>query len=247
MLPMNYPVEEIRKKFEELVIFPAKFMVSNFAHRSLQIIALILKDCMVTGRFAPVFFTYMRLNYDGYFRSCSSDDLGETRDGWDKYYMTRDAVICLKRCDALGIDVPSEVRQRCERMKLSYNYYWGKSEGMFGGGESGCWKYGILSENELFKDVCILDEQQDMSAFAHIKEEQSRYNTLSLMYYLAHSDEEDVSFVRLCIKHGAKLDEACEQAVREMEREAQKNFKQTRFGTILRRTAFISSLESRLL
>ena len=243
MLPSGYPMADILNLTEKMVVFPKQFLVSRFTHRSFQIISLILKECMLTGRFATAFFKYMsQMNYDGYFRSGASDD-GETRDGWDKYYMTRDVVICLKRCDSLKIAVPDNVRRTCERMKLSYNYYYGKNKGMFIGGKNGCWEYGILSEPELFKDICILDDDLEEKNFANIKEEHSRYNTASLVYYLTHSDEEDLSFIKLCVENFAKLDIACSQAILVINSDTEIHSKQTHLKNVVRRIEFIKTLK----
>lgn len=236
LLPLNYPMENILNVAKDIVFFPKKYMVSNFSHRSFQISLLILQYCMDSGRFAPIFFELMNLyKFDAYFRSAVSDDLGETRDGWDKYYMTRDAVICLKKCDAKGITVPVSVRATCEKMKISYHYYWGKAYA------GGCSKE-LFSEPELLKDVCILPTEKDNLYF--IKGCQ-KYNNCSLIYYLTHSDEEDVSFIKTCIDNFAELDFACDQAILAINSDAEKHFNQTQIKNVVRRIEFIKKLKQK--
>lgn len=233
MLPLSYPMDDILEKARQIVLFPQKYMVSNFSHRSFQISFLMLSHCMDTGRFAPVFFDLAGLyKFDAYFRSAASDDMGETRDGWDKYYMTRDAVICLKKCDAKGISVPQEVRSTCEKMKLSYHYYWGKEY------SGGCSRE-LFSEPELLKDLCILPEEKDDPFFA---EGRRQYNNRSLIYYLTHSDEEDMSFIKLCVDNLAELDYACEQAVLAIKENVDPRFDATKLVNVTRRIEFIQSL-----
>ena len=228
-------MEDILNVAKEIILFPRKYMVSKFSHRSFQISLLILQHCMDSGRFAPVFFELMQLyKFNGYFISGVSDDIGETRDGWDKYYMTRDAAICLKKCDINHIPVPEQVRITCELMKLTYHYYMGKAYA------GGCSKK-LFSEPELLKDVCILPARKDNQAF---KEGCNKdYNNQSLIYYLTHSDEEDLSFIKLCIDNFAELDFACEQAILAINSDAEKHFNQTQLKNVVRRIEFIKSLK----
>ena len=236
LLPIDYPMNDILDVAKEMVLYPKKYMVSNFSHRSFQISFLILQHCMDTGRFAAVFFELMSLyKFNGYFASAASDDMGETRDGWDKYYMTRDAVICLKKCDAKQIPVPDHVRITCELMKLTYHYYWGREPS---------WKCvkELFSDPELSKDVCVLPIEKDEKTF--IEGCNRNYNNRSLIYYLTHSDEEDLSFIKLCIDNYAELDYACEQAILAINSDAEKYFKQTQLKNIVRRIEFIESLKN---
>lgn len=214
-LPLNTSVNDLISILEEIIRFPRTLMCSEFAHRSFQISLLLLRDIMKTGRFQSVFYTFMRqLNYSYYFMSSASDLNGETRDGWDKYYMARDAAICLKALLSLGVSVPDDVRAECERMKLTYNYYLGKREGMFSdSGSSGPFSYGILANRELYKDVCTYTpsefEKQPEGRFKELEKDLVHYNTTSLRYYLAHGEDNDDEFVRTCADYHADIATAC--------------------------------------
>ena len=202
LFPMNEGLEDLRGKLKEIVRYPVSLMCSRLAHCSFQISALLLKELMLTGRFSDVFFSFIeQLNFSGYFMSSASDMDGETRDGWDKYYMTRDVVICLKELDRLSVPVPSSVRSQCERMKLTYSFYFGRySDGMFSGMENNQWGYGILCEKELYKDICEYEPENEL-----MRELKTNYNTKSLLYYFINGDDEDESFVQKCITHSADI------------------------------------------
>lgn len=209
LFPEAYPVDALVETLKKLVMLPREYVVSSFAHRSFQISLLILRHVMDSGRFREAFFALMGSFYfAGYFKSMASDD-GETRDGWDKYYMARDAAVCLKKLDQAGFDVPENVRNNCQNMKLTYIYCnRGLEDSMFYGGTEGHSYYGILCENELLKDVCELTGEVDEAAAAL----QSRYNTASLQFYLTHSDEEDLQYIRLCAQNRADVRLACDRA-----------------------------------
>ena len=218
LFPLDFPIDDLIEKFKEIAIYPKKYLVSRYAHRSLQVVFLTLRYIMDSGRYKDAFFSVMQAtNFAGYFTSRASDD-GETRDGWDKYYMTRDAVICLKKLDRMGIPVPDAVRVSCEKMKLTYNFAGGSpDDGMFYGYSKNHWSYGILSEPELFKDICILNDPQTMIGTADINTLLSHYNTTSLRFYLVNSDEEDLSFIKQCTQHQADLSAACRQAIQDIQ------------------------------
>lgn len=217
--PLTDPVEDLVEKLSEIVLFPKNYVVSRYAHRSFQISMLILSRVMDSGRYAPVFYNLMRaFPFAAYFTSHASDD-GETRDGWDKYYLTRDAVICLKKLEKLGIAVPSDVRKACEEMKLTYFYDRAAPEGgMFFDDTdtgSGTWTYGILCEKELFKDLCTLDLSEEGVSESK-RRLLCRYNTASLRFYLANSAETDLDFIRRCISLHADPAKAEALAIQEI-------------------------------
>lgn len=206
LLPKEYCVDSLVEKLTEIVTFPRSYMVSRFSHRSFQISALLLSFCMESGRFNSVFISFMQqISYDAYFRSRASDD-GETQDGWDKYYMTRDVVKCLKKCDTIKYPVPDEVRRRCERMKLCYLYYNGDPDG-------GC-GHDTLEDDELLKDVCVLDDENNQA----LRLRRSIYNTNCLKRYLSVGEDEDFDYVRKCTDNYAVLGKACQEAVAAIEK-----------------------------
>ncbi len=226
LLPLSYPLDVIKAKITEIVIFPRKEIVSCFFSRSRQITAFFLREIMRSGRFNFAFILLMQgIRYDGFFRSRASDD-AETRDGWDKYYMTRDVCICLKECDKINYPVPDDIRQTCERMKLSYHYYHGKP--FIGCGEE-------LYERELTKDLCILSDEENEKYFPEIKIHRSIYNTGSLASYLSDNDERDIDFIKKAIENLADLQKACERALEKLRRKPQTT-------TILRRIEFIQQI-----
>ena len=242
LLPNNYPVEKIKEKLSDIISFPKTLMCSRFSHRSFEALALMFSRFIKTPRFASEFFEFIsQLNFDGYFRSRASDEF-ETRDGWDKYYMTLFSVISLKKYDQLGVAVPEKVRRTCERMKLSYNYYHGMNDGMFNNGSSGCWKYGILSEPQLFKDICILDDEAEADNFPAVKTERSLYNSLSLLYYLTESDEEDLEFIRLCHKNLVDVAKVSKQAMQDIFTQTKKLGENADLKNAARRIEFIASV-----
>lgn len=177
-------------------------MCSEFAHRSFQITALMFRELLVNGRLKDVFYDFiLQLSYANYFKSSASDLDGETRDGWDKYYMTRDVNYCIKKLDLLNIEVPDNVRMRCEAMKLTFCYYRGDpKEGMLQYSD-------ILKEEGFYKDICILDTNDSFECKL-----KKSYNTLSLQYYLEKSNDYDWDFINGCIENLADLTEACSAA-----------------------------------
>lgn len=197
LLPESQPVADLKEKLTEIVTFPYSLMCSEFSHRSFQISLFLLSDLMETGRFAEVFFTFMgQFSFSGYFMSCASDMDGETRDGWDKFYMAKFAAICLKKLDKRGVTVPDHVRRECERMKLTYNFYMGKNDGMFSlKWSEACdmWHFGILYHDEMYKDICVYTPEN-----ALMTELKTNYNTQSLCFFLIYGEDEDDSFVRAC-------------------------------------------------
>ena len=247
MFPADYPIEPLVQKLTEIVTFPRSHIVSRYAHRSLQISLFLLSKILDSGRFAKAFFAVINItNFSGYFTSRASDD-GETRDGWDKYYMTRDAAICIKKLDKLGIPIPDGIRYECERMKLTYNFMSGDpDEGMFYGETDGCWNYGILSEPGMFKDVCIIGDAEGTIGVSRtsIMPLLVKYNSLSLSFYLANSDEEDISFIKRCIDNHADLIKACDNAILSINK-GKTDHRRGRLSDALRRIEFIRSLPER--
>ena len=179
---------------------------------------------MKSGRFAPVLFKIMENGGPaGYFTSRASDD-GETRDGWDKYYMARDAAICLKKLDKAGVSVPNNVRDACEKIKLTYNFDGCDPHGgMFYDGSDGYWMYGILSEPELFKDLCLVKDIEGKVGLADMKPLLIHYNTTSLSFYLSNSDEEDLDFIKKCVANHADLSTACDKAIENIQKRTSKS------------------------
>ena len=240
--PADYQVEPLVQKLIEIVTFPKQYIVSQYAHRSLQISLFILSEIMDSGRFADAFFaTIGGSSLASYFTSRASDD-GETRDGWDKFYMTCFAAICLKKLDKVGVAVPDEIRESCEKMKLTYNFMSGDpNEGMFYGGGTGFSRYGILSDPRLFKDICTLKSSEGTIGGVSVESLQKNYNTLSLCFYLANSDEEDMSFIEGCINNHADLTEACNQAIESIQ-SGKVDPNRGKLTNIPRRLEFIRSL-----
>lgn len=218
LFPATYPVQDLAEQLVNIVLFPKQYLVSRYAHRGMQISLFLLQQIMDSGRFRGALYALMEsISLAAYFTSRASDD-GETRDGWDKYYMARDAAICLKKLDRAGVAVPDEVRDACEKMKLTYNYYLGDPMGgMFYGGSGGNWMYGILSEPELYKDLCIVKNGGGEVGFGDLKSLQVYYNTTSLRYYLANSDEEDLELIHRCVEYHADLPEACRKALADIQ------------------------------
>lgn len=201
-LPEELFTRDISDKLREIVAYPKKWMCSEFAHRSFQITALMFRELLVNGRLKDVFYDFiLQLSYANYFKSSASDLDGETRDGWDKYYMTRDVNYCIKKLDLLNIEVPDNVRMRCEAMKLTFCYYRGDpKEGMLQYSD-------ILKEEGFYKDICILDTNDSFECKL-----KKSYNTLSLQYYLEKSNDYDWDFINGCIENLADLTEACSAA-----------------------------------
>ena len=220
-LPLSVSVDDLMGVLEEIITFPRACMHGEFAHRSFQISLSLLLCLMKTGRFRYALYTFIRqISFPRYFMSSASDLDGDTRDGWDKYFMARDAAMCVKSLQSLGVSVPSDVRAECERMKLTYHYYRCERKGMFSGGESsnlyGPFRYGVIAERGLYKDICRYvpsefgDEPKE--EFEKLEEDLVHYNTTSLRYYLAHGDDVDDSFVRNCADFHANVDCACKLA-----------------------------------
>ena len=235
LFPLDCPVDELVEKFTEIAIYPKKYVVSKYAHRSFQIAMLTLRYIMDSGRYGRAYFELMQFYFAGYFASGASDD-GETRDGWDKYYLTRDAVICLKKLDKLGVSVPPSVRENCEKMKLTFHYYYGDP---YGGG-SGGYDH-LLRTPEFFKDVCVIEG--DTISSGNTKELLTHYNTTSLRLYLEESDEEDLDFIKKCVINHADLSIACAQAIENIQKRTSKS---KRHGVqpinVTQRIQFIQSL-----
>lgn len=240
MFPREYNIDELIRKMIEIALFPREYIVGRFGHRSFQITLLTLSHIMDSGRYKDVFFKLMEaFHFASYFKSMASDD-GETRDGWDKYYMARDAAICLKKLKKSGVNIPPKVWNACQLMKLSYNYESGNEDGgMFCGESGGCWTYGILCESQLLKDVCVILELEKERDPETVRRQLARYNTTSLRYYLANSDEEDKEFVNDCVNNYGNLSLACLQAIKEIERV---RLKGSPLRDVDRRLNFIQSL-----
>lgn len=154
--------------------------------------------------------------------------------------MTRDAAICLKKLDKLGVSIPKKIWNSCQFMKLTYNFQNGKEDaGMFCG-ESGGWgTYGILSEPQLLKDLCVILDLEKQTDPETIRRQVARYNTTSLRYYLVNSDEEDKEYVNDCVKNHADVAVACAKAIEEIEKT---RLNGSRLKDTERRLAFIRSL-----
>ena len=202
LLPLDEELKDLGERLKEIVTYPNSTMLT-YGLRSLQISALLLKELMVTGRFSDVFFTFVKDKiFPSFFKSSFSDD-SETRGGWDKYYLTRDIVICLKKLDQLCIPVPEHVREKCEEIKLTYTFRrCEKENGPFSEKiekdrlDHNYSIYGILQEQELYKDICVYDPVDEEE-----KKWKMDYNTRSLLYYFVYGDDEDDDYVRKCISH----------------------------------------------
>ena len=245
--PAGYPVDDLVEKFNEMITFLAPLGVCRYTHRSAQVLMLTMRQIIGSGRFKDAFFNLLDLFAlsPGYFVSTASDDIGETRDGWDKYFMARDAAVCLKKLYAAGIDVPDNIAEQCQQLKLTYNFYNRDHMGgmFYGDSDNGTWAYGILAESDLFKDVCILKDPDRMILAASAKQLQTHYNTTSMRFYLANSDEEDMDFIRLCVQNGADIKKACTDALKDIEKNSVHTAnKKAELKNIVRRNEFIKSL-----
>ena len=162
----------------------------------------------------------------------SASDNGETRDGWDKYYMTKYAVLCLKICDEIGYPVSDETRRRCERMKLCYSYYEGKPD-------EGC-GFSTLAEDGFPTDLCILDDEAEAQTFADVRERRAVYNTRSLAVYLAETEDIDPEHIARCEANLADVKLAGKDAIAKIiKRSGQsvsKAYNQERIDTIRKLT-----------
>ena len=212
-LPDPYFTEDLLRTLTEIVTYPKELMCSELAHRSFQISALLFEGILVNGRCREVFYTFMRqLEYARYFMSTASDQDGETRDGWDKFYMTRDVNLCVKKLEKLGFQVPADVLRQCNFMKLTFCFYRGKAEdGMLASTE-------LLSREGFFKDLCVLDDAAEEQYFPNVSSSRAFYNTTSLERYLLGTDEEDWAFIDLSVQNLADPPMACnaaEDAIRE--------------------------------
>ncbi len=235
LFPLDYPIDDLIEKFTEIAIYPKKYIVSEYAHRSFQIAMLTLRYIMDSGRYRNAYYELMQFYFAGYFTSGASDE-GETRDGWDKYYLTRDAVICLKKLDKLGVFVPPSVRANCEKMKLTFHYYRGDP---YGGG-SGGYDH-LLRTPEFFKDICVIED--DAIGVGNTKELLIQYNTTSLRLYLEESDEEDINFIKRCITNYADLSTACDKAIENIQKRTTKsNRRGLQPINVTQRIQFIQSL-----
>ena len=212
-MPLTVSIDDLKPTLEAILTYPHSRMCSQFAHRSFQISLLLLKELMETGRFQDMFYLFMgKIRYSAYFQSSASDMDGETRDGWDKFYMARDANVCLKKLDDLHALVPVSVRRECERMKLTFHYYMGKPYSMFSYHETdvtGCF-FGLFHENGFYKDICTYEPDDDDND--SISELVADYNTASLRYYLGIGSDEDEAFVTACAARFANVSLACDLA-----------------------------------
>ena len=207
LLPEDFPIAAVHEKLREIVEFPKGFTVSRFAHRSMQICAVILDKCMKSGRFNDIFDEFISgFAFDSYFRSRASDD-GETRGGWDKYYLTAYAVRCLRTCDEIGYPVSQTTRRRCELMKLSYSYCNGKPDACLGPAY-------ILFDNDFLTDICILDDEAEAANFPEVRERRSVYNTRCLANYLAEALQIDPDHVAKCEANLADPEAAGREAIK---------------------------------
>ena len=205
MFPENYDITELKNKLKEIIRFPLSKMCSSFSHRSFQILSLLFFNMMKTKRYVDLFFEYMQLiRYSFYFQSGASDFDGETRDGWDKFWLTCNVARCIKFLDKKHILVPEAVRCESERMKLTFHFYYGKPYDYFPVNANGLWNYNIFSKNALYKDICRYEPDNDV--MAELKKE---YNTFSLKHYLIYDSDEDDIFIRECSEQSADVIGAC--------------------------------------
>ena len=248
LFPLSYPIDDLVEKFTQIALYPREYVISQFAHRSFQIVMLTLRHIMDSGRYHVPFFKVIRsFQFAAYFTSRASDDF-ETRDGWDKYYTARDAAICIKKLDKCGIPVPQDIRAASEAMKLTYNYESGNPNGgMFYGSSGRSFSYGILSEPELFKDLYTIDPPAEKIGSGNTLDLLTHYNTTSLHFYLANSDETDLDFIRRCLDHHADLSVASERAIASIRNKLDPSAPQTPIPeSYARRIAFIRSLSHSL-
>ena len=223
LLPEDFPIASVHEKLRDIVEFPKGYTVSQFSHRSMQVSALILSECMKSGRFNDIFDEFISsFPFDRYFRSTGSD-FGETRDGWDKYYLTAYAVRCRKTCDEIGYPVSKRTRQRCELMKLSYSYYHGKPDMCLGPPD-------ILTERDLITDICILDDEAEAEIFPEVRERRSVYNTRCLARYLVEALQIDADHVAKCKANLADPEAAGREAIEKI----RKRFKNSAEGAYVR-------------
>ncbi len=236
--PLDYSVSELVEKMKQIALYPHMLLVSRYAHRSIQITCMIFKYIMDTGRYAEAFYAFMRrIKYAAYFASQASEE-SETREGWDKYYMTRDVSICIKKLQKNNIEIPLDVLEACEQMKLTYNYFYFRKlyVGQFAFTDS----LSIQREPEFFKDICIIRDGTIRLGGKNITQLQANYNTTSLRFYLATSDEEDLEFIRRCVVYHADLILACEQAMHDIENQI---FKDKKLKNNKKRIKFIETLK----
>jgi len=242
----DYNVNILIEKLNEIVKYPLKYMASSFSHRSIQISLFLLRHIMDTDRFRESLYKiFEKASLAGYFLSRASDDC-ETRDGWDKYCMTRDAVICLKKIEKNGFIVPTNIKDNIEKMKLTYNSYEGNvNGGMFHDGEHDKFLYGILAEEELFKDICVISNLEDKIGSVSCIELVKQYNTTSLRYYLANSTEIDKYYIRNCISNYADLNIACDKSLYDINNMiSRKEYNKMTHEDYLKRINFIKKLKT---
>ena len=126
-------------------------------------------------------------------------------------------------------------------MKLTYNFENGDLfGGMFYNGSDGYWKYGILSETELYKDICVLESAEGKVGLDDILPLLIYYNTTALRFYLVTGDEEDFQYINNCVKNHADLKKACEEALLYL----QDDNKRVLLKNISRRIEFIKQLQN---
>ena len=206
LLPEDYPIAAVHEKLRDIVELPKRYTVSRFSHRSMQVSALILSECMKSGRFNDIFDEFISgFPFDSYFRSTGSD-IGETRDGWDKYELTAFAVRCLRTCDEIGYPVSKRTRETCELMKLSYSYCNGKPDMCFGPPD-------ILTDRDFLTDICILDDEAAAAYFPEVRERRAVYNTRCLARYLVEALQIDPDHVAKCEANLADIETAGRDAI----------------------------------
>ncbi|MCR5161163.1 MAG: hypothetical protein K6C06_05270, partial [Lachnospiraceae bacterium] len=237
LLPSPYFTEDLLETLTDIVTYPKGRMCSEFAHRSFQICALLFSGILVNGRCREVFYIFMRqLQYARYFMSSASDMDGETRDGWDKYFMTRDVNLCVKKLEKLGFRVPSDVLRQCNFMKLTFCFYQGDpNDGMFS-----CDK--LLEEEGFQKDICVLNDTAEKVFFPEVSETRAFYNTMSLQSYLTGTDEEDWEFIDFSVNNLADPPMACNAAEDSLR---EKYSSRPMPAEIVRRLAFIEEVRRR--
>ncbi len=203
LLPMDYPIDDILDKLKEMICYPKQYIVSWYAHRSFQIMFFLLPKIMSSGRYREAFYELTGvIFFPGYFTSRASED-GETRDGWDKYYMTLYAVECLNKIKNCGYQVPKDVMYCVEGMKLTYNYFYPNSS------------VSVRTPHMFINEICRKEYIQGKFQWQlnfDTSDALTKYNTRWLGMYLASCDEQDEEQVRSAIDNGADLREACEKA-----------------------------------
>ncbi len=247
--PEGYPLSELIEKLKEIIDYPRQLVVSRFATRSFQILYLLFSMIADRHNLYEAFFYLVRVfPFAGFFMSRASDD-SETRDGWDKYYIAKDANACIKKLQRAGVDIPEDVLASCEKMKLTYHFHEGRPEGgIFDyAPEPSIFSYGILGAEELFCDICRYDADsiQNESERERLRALKRTYNTTSMRFYLVNGTDEDIEYIASCILHEADALLACEMALSDINTLVSSSEKSDEFYLRMkRRIKFIEKLKA---